>query len=77
MYMELSVKEEVKKRMNEEYEKMSQHVVQLLNEKIELNMEEHVNYLHIMNLPIVKKLQQKCCELEQDKKESIIQKQNP
>ena len=72
--MELSVKEEVKKRMNEEYEKLSQHVFELLNEKIELNMEEHINFLHVMNLPIVNKLQHKCSQLEQDKKELILQK---
>ena len=55
--MELSVKEEVKKRMSEEYDKLSNSVAQLLSEKIKLNEQEHENFLQLQNLPIVRKLQ--------------------
>ena len=55
--MELSVKEEVKKRMSEEYDKLSNSVAQLLNEKVKLNEQEHENFIQLQNLPIVRKLQ--------------------
>ena len=55
--MELSVKEEVKQRMSEEYEKLSNSVAKLLSEKIKLSEEEHINFLQLQNLPLVRKLQ--------------------